>query len=203
MASNGVRKNSVVIPDDLITCINDFKATAPGQMVPIHGKEYATVAHRLAILRRNFGARARIETFILDINENKVVTKAMIFIDNKMIATGMAEEDRKASRINQTSALEVSETSAIGRALAFCGITNDNVASAEEVTAAIEQQDKKIQAAITEVKSVSHAGNYQEWLSKHKTFLANLKETNPISYKNFQEQFTNIKSQLKNKGVSI
>ena len=50
--------------------------------------------------------------------------------------------------------------------LAFVGITNDQIASAEEVTAAIEQQDKKIQNALTELNAVSHAGGYKEWISK-------------------------------------
>lgn len=202
MATNG-RKGNHIIPDDLITTINDFKQTSAGQMINIHGKDYATVAHRLAIFRRNLGARGRIETFVLDRDKETVLVKAIISIDNQIIATGMAEEKRAASRINQTSALENAETSAVGRALAMCGITNDNIASAEEVAAAVEQQDKKIQTAITELKSVSHAGNYQEWLTKNKTFLSELKNRNPLSYEKFVEQFTSVKSQLKNKGVSI
>ena len=36
---------SKIIPDDLITTINDFKSSSNGQMINIHGKEYATVAH--------------------------------------------------------------------------------------------------------------------------------------------------------------
>ena len=136
-------------------------------------------------------------------NKDVVVVKAIISIDNQIIATGMAEEKRAASRINQTSALENAETSAVGRALAMCGITNDNIASAEEVSTAIEQQDKKIQEAITTLKTVSHAGNYQEWLTKNKTFLADLKDKNPLSYNKFVEKFTDVKSQLKSKGVLI
>ena len=111
------------------------------------------------------------------------------------------EEDRKASRINSTSALENAETSAVGRMAAFLGVTNDNIASAEEVSLAIEQQDKKLQAAMKELKAVSHAGSYQQWLTNYKTFLAELKSKNPIGYQGFMEQFTSIKNQLKSKGV--
>lgn len=199
MANNNKLKNE----DILIKTISDFKQTADGQMIDIHGKDYATVAHRLAIFRRNLGARARIETFILDRDKETVAVKAIVSIDNQIIATGMAEEKRTSSRINQTSALENCETSAVGRALAMCGITNDKIASAEEVAAAIEQQDIKIQSAITALKAVSHSGNYQEWLTNHKTFLADLKNKNPISYKKFVEQFNETKNQLKTKGIKI
>ena len=190
-----------IIPDDLITTINDFKSTASGQMINIHGKEYGTVAHRVAVLRRYLGAKLSITTEVVSITDNKVVVKATGSISGVVIATGHAEEDRKASRINSTSALENAETSAVGRMAAFLGVTNDNIASAEEVSLAIEQQDKKLQAAMKELKAVSHAGSYQQWLTNYKTFLAELKSKNPIGYQGFMEQFTSIKNQLKSKGV--
>lgn len=190
-----------IIPDDLITTINDFKNSSNGQMVNIHGKDYATVAHRVAVLRRNLGAKLSIHTEIISIDENKVVIKASALLNGNVIATGHAEEDRKSSRINSTSALENAETSAIGRMASFLGVTNDNIASAEEVGLAISMQDKKLSAAMDELKSVSHAGSYQQWLTNYKTFLAELKSKNPIGYQGFMEQFTTIKNQLKSKGV--
>ena len=192
---------SKIIPDDLITTINDFKSSSNGQMINIHGKEYATVSHRVAVLRRNLGAKLSITTEVVSIDENKVVVKATGSISGVVVATGHAEENRKASRINTTSALENAETSAVGRMAAFLGVTNDNIASAEEVSLAIEQQDKKLQAAMKELKAVSHAGSYQQWLTNYKTFLADLKSKNPIGYQGFMEQFTSIKNQLKSKGV--
>lgn len=187
--------------DKLVKTIDDFKKTSTGQMINIHGKDYATVAHRLAILRRNLGCDARIETHILDRDNEYIVVKAILSIDNKTISTGIAEEKRNASRINQTSACEVAETSAIGRALAFAGITNDNIASAEEVSAAIEQQSKKVQQVLKDLQSVSHAGNYQQWLTDNKSFLGELKAQNPMSYQAFMEEFTVIKNKLKSNGV--
>ena len=192
---------SKIIPDDLITTINDFKSTSNGQMINIHGKEYATVAHRVAVLRRNLGAKLSITTEVVSITDNKVVVKATGSISGVVIATGHAEEDRKASRINSTSALENAETSAVGRMAAFLGVTNDNIASAEEVSLAIEQQDKKIQNALTELNAVSHAGGYKEWISKNKVFLSDLKNNNPLSYQSFMEKFTSVKSNLQSKGV--
>ena len=190
-----------IIPDDLISCINDFKSSSNGQMINIHGKDYATVAHRVAVLRRNLGAKLSITTEVVSITENKVVVKATASINGVVLATGHAEEDRKASRINSSSALENAETSAVGRAAAFLGVTNDNIASADEVSLAISMQDKKLAAAMDELKSVSHAGSYQQWLTNYKTFLAELKSRNPIGYQGFMEQFTTIKNQLKSKGV--
>lgn len=193
--------NNTVIPDDLITTINDFKKSKNGQMINIHGKEYATVAHRIAVLRRNLGAKAKIETEVISIDKDTVVCKATISLNGVVIATGLAEEKRTASRINQTSALENCESSAVGRALAFCGITNDQIASAEEVSAAIEQQDKKIQSALKDLNAVSHAGNFKEWISNNKVFLSDLKANNPLIYKDFMEKFTSAKNNLQQRGV--
>ena len=193
--------NNTIIPDDLISTINDFKKSKNGSMINIHGKEYATVAHRVAVLRRNLGAKAKIETETVSIDKDTVVCKATISVNGVVVATGHAEEKRTASRINQTSALENCESSAVGRALAFCGITNDQIASAEEVSAAIEQQDKKIQSALKELNSVSHAGNYKEWISKNKVFLSDLKSNNPLVYKDFMEKFTSAKNNLQQRGV--
>ena len=190
-----------IIPDDLILCINDFKKSLNGQTISIHGKDYATVALRLAVLRRNLGAKATINTAIVSIDKDTVVCKATVHVGGTLIATGHAEERRAASRINQTSALENCETSAVGRALAFCGITNDSIASAEEVAAAIEQQSKEIQQALKDLEAVSHAGNFQQWLTNNKSMLANLKAQNPVSYQGFMEKFTVIKNQLNQKGV--
>ena len=190
-----------IVPDDLILCINDFKKSLNGQTINVMGKDYATIALRVAVARRNLGSRLRIETEIMH-NDNEVcVVKATIFLNGLVVATGLAEEKKNASRINQTSALENCETSAVGRALAFCGITNDSIASAEEVAAAIEQQDQKLQSALKSLEGISHAGNFQKWISDNKTFLADLKAKNPVSYGAFLEKFTSIKNQLKSKGV--
>ena len=190
-----------IVPDDLILCINDFKRSLNGQTINVMGKDYATIALRVAVARRNLGARLRIETEIMH-NDNEVcVVKATIFLNGLVVATGLAEEKKNASRINQTSALENCETSAVGRALAFCGMTNDKIASAEEVSAAIEQQSKKVQEVLKSLQSVSHLGNYQKWITDNKSFLADIKWNNPLSYDSFMKEFASIKSQLKSKGV--
>ena len=190
-----------IVPDDLILCINDFKRSLNGQTINVMGKDYATVALRLAVARRNLGARLNIATEVMHNDKETCVVKATVLINGMIVATGLAEEKKNASRINQTSALENCETSAVGRALAFCGMTNDKIASAEEVSAAIEQQSKEIQQALKDLEAVSHAGNFQQWLTNNKSMLANLKAQNPVSYQGFMEKFTVIKNQLKQKGV--
>ena len=194
-------KQVKIVPDDLILCINDFKRSLNGQTINVMGKDYATVALRLAVARRNLGARLNIATEVMHNDKETCVVKATVSINDKIVATGLAEEKKNASRINQTSALENCETSAVGRALAFCGMTNDKIASAEEVSAAIEQQSKKVQEVLKSLQSVSHLGNYQKWITDNKSFLADLKWNNPLSYDSFMKEFASIKSQLKNKGV--
>ena len=187
--------------DKLVSTINDFKKSLNGSTIKIHNNDYATVALRIGILRRNLGTAATISSTLEYQDEKKVIVKAQVFIDDKLVSTGLAEELRAASRINQNSALENAETSAVGRALAFCAFISDGIASAEEVSTAIEQQDKKIQSALKELNSVSHAGNYQEWISKNKVFLSELKSNNPMIYQDFMEKFTSVKSHLQTRGV--
>jgi hypothetical protein len=112
-------------------------------VVNIRGKEYQTVALRIANFRK-MNPLWSIQTQIIERTEQVVVMCAEIYTDdNKLIATGHAEENRKASQINQTSALENCETSAIGRALAAAGFGGTEFASADEVANAVHQQSKK------------------------------------------------------------
>ena len=198
--SNNNRK---LVPDDLITTITDFKSKLgdKGVTVDIHGKDYATVAPRVGIARQNLGAKLQIVTEVISANEDTVVMKATGLISGNVVATGHAEEQRAASRINRTSAMENAETSAIGRMLAFLGMTNDNIASAEEVSAAIEQQDPKIQQVLKELEAVSHQGSYEKWITNNEKFMKDLNKNNPLVYKEFVKKFTEIKINLTRKGV--
>ena len=189
------------IKDKLVQAVNEFKKSLDGQTISIHGKSYATVSLRVGVARRVLGTALDIVTKIVSIDANTVVMQADVYIDGQHVSTGHAEEKRTASKINQTSALENCETSATGRALAFLGFISDGIASAEEVSAAIVQQDKKIQTALKELEAVSHKGSYQEWLSKNKSMLSELKIKNPIAYSTFMEDFQVHKTNLQTKGV--
>ena len=188
-------------PDKLISTINDFKKSSISQNISIHGKAYSLVATRVAIARRNLGSSLDIKTTLLYQDDKKVIVRADIFVDEKHQASGLAEEIRAASRINNTSALENAETSAAGRALAFLGLLTDGIPSAEEISSALAQQDKQLQTALKELDAVSHLGSYQQWITKHSDLFKKVKDNNPIAYKSFQEQFSKLKQTLETKGV--
>jgi len=187
--------------DKLVSTINDFKKSLNGSTIKIHNNDYATVALRIGILRRNLGASATIQSSIIFQDDKKVIVRSEVFIDQKLVSTGLAEELRAASRINQTSALENAETSAVGRALAMLGLTNDKIASAEEVSGAIVQSDQKLTAALTELDKASHLGAYQSWLTTNKELMQKVKQQDAYAYVQFLEKFNKIKSNLETKGV--
>lgn len=112
------------------------------ETVTIHGKEYETVASRVQRFREQHPDWT-IYTKLVERTSDDVVMKASIKDEKgRTIATGHAEERREANTINRTSALEVCETSAIGRALAAFGLAGTEYASADEVAQAVVQQDR-------------------------------------------------------------
>jgi len=109
----------------------------PAGVINIRGKEYTTVALRVHQFRTERPTLSLI-TEVLHRDLDCVVMKAVITDEQgRVLATGHAEEYRKASEINRTSALENCETSAIGRALAAYGFGGTEFASADEVQRAI------------------------------------------------------------------
>lgn len=110
----------------------------------IKGKEYVEVNQRVIAFRQlseytNFS----LETEILSLDSESCVIRAIIKnAQGQTVATGMAQEDKSSSRINQTSYVENCETSAVGRALGFLGIgIETSIATADEVDMAIKKQD--------------------------------------------------------------
>jgi hypothetical protein len=120
-------------------------------IVNIRGKEYMTVALRVQHFREKHPMWA-IETHVEDRTEDYVVMRCEISNEEgRILATGHAEEFRKSSQINSTSALENAETSCIGRALASLGFGGSEFASANEVQNAIAQQPG-VEKAINAIK---------------------------------------------------
>ena len=187
--------------DKLKSTIADFKANLKGNTIKIHSNDYATVALRIGILRKNLGTDATIKSELLYHDDKKVIVRAELWIDGKLISTGLAEELRSSSRINQLSATEVADTSAAGRALAMAGITNDKIASAEEVSGAVVASDTKLTAALTELDKVSHLGSYKSWLTTNQKLMQEVKAKNPLAYAEFLEKFNKIKNKLETNGV--
>ncbi len=123
--------------------------------VKIHGKDYKTVAERINDLQKDHSEYA-ISTELISDKDNVVIMKATIVTENKT-ASGYAEEVRGSTTINKTSALENCETSAVGRALAFFGYAGSEIASADEVAAAINNQlpQKASDAQLNYIRTLS------------------------------------------------
>ena len=107
----------------------------------IKGKPYVEVAERLKYFRANFAEYA-LTTEVVQLTPDFCVLNAIITdTSGRIVASGMAQEDRTSSAINKTSYVENCETSAWGRALANFGIgLETNIASAEEQSMAIAKE---------------------------------------------------------------
>jgi hypothetical protein len=112
--------------------------------INIKGKEYVEVNERLKYFRKTY-PKYSLTSEVLDKTETSILIQATISDEQgRVLATGLAEEDKSSSFINKTSYVENCETSAWGRALANFGIGLDtSVASADEVQNAIKNQEKK------------------------------------------------------------
>lgn len=113
-------------------------------VVSIHGKEYKTVALRVAEFREKHPDWC-IKTKILSSADIVQIRASILDPNGRVVATGLAEEVRGSTNINKTSALENAETSAVGRCLAFFGLGGTYIASADEVADAQKQQ-KELEA---------------------------------------------------------
>lgn len=97
-------------------------------------KQYAEVAQRVTAFRK-LEPNGDIKTKMISFENGVCIFEAVVFDgDGKELATGHAYEKESNGSINKTSCIENCETSAVGRALAFCGFGSaDNIASAEEM----------------------------------------------------------------------
>lgn len=119
------------------------KANKTLKSTDIKDKKYIKVNERIKAFRMVYPNGAII-TEIVSLENGVCTMKTIIFDDEqKVLATGFAQEKQDASFINKTSYIENCETSAVGRALGMCGFGIDtSVASYEEVANAIENQEK-------------------------------------------------------------
>lgn len=117
------------------------KANATISTTPIKGKDYAEVNQRIKAFRMLF-PMGTIKTSLISDDGNRCVMVAEVYDEEDgLLGTGTAFEKADSSFINKTSYIENCETSAVGRALAMCGIGIDvSIASAEEVNNAIANQ---------------------------------------------------------------
>ena len=105
--------------------------------INIKGKEYVPVVERVKEFHRLY--RGKIETEITHCDDKRVIVKATVTAENKedglayLIFTGHSQAEWGKGLMGGV-ALEVAETSAIGRALGFANIgLLDGIASADEI----------------------------------------------------------------------
>ena len=185
--------------DKLIAAISEFKKVTEDHAIKIHGKSYFTVGTRIGVARRALGSSLDLKDTIIHHDDKRVIVQTEAYLNGVHVSTGMAEEIRTSSMINKTSALENCQSSSWGRALAGMGFSNDNIASAEEVSNAILKQDRQLQMALQDLDKVSHLGSYKEWISKNKPLFEKLKVNNPLAYDSVLEKFTAAKNKLETK----
>jgi len=197
----------------------------------IRGKEYSTVPLRVELFRRELDAGditnltsifTRVEMY-----EDRVVTRAYLAEEVDVIineegqeivqmknvkSVGTSDEDRQAGMINKTSAVENSETSAVGRMLAVLGVHGGVMASAEEVDSAMKAQkvvelrpSKKQTTNMTVeeflkvlVKSKTK-DDVNSLLISEKVFFDKLKSESEMDFLELKKQVTDYRDALPNK----
>lgn len=109
--------------------------------VNIKGKEYVEVNERIKYFRKTYPKYSLTSEVLEKTSDSILIIASILNEEGRVIANGLAEENRGSSYINKTSYVENCETSAWGRALANFGIGLDtSVASADEVQNAIANQ---------------------------------------------------------------
>ena len=126
-------------------------------IVNIRGKEYKTVALRVAEFRAKHPISDGwgIITEASEANEVIMVKASVLSPNGQVVATGHAEERRGSNNINKTNAIENCETGAIGRALSACGFAGEEFASAEEMQRVEEPVAQANVDVIAEIKRLA------------------------------------------------
>ena len=117
----------------MITSEDIARANDNLKSIPVKGKNYVMVTERIKAFRQ-ICPMGEIVTELICLEDGVVTMRTTISIDEKVVATGYAQEKETSSYINKTSFIENCETSAVGRALGFLGIgIDESMASADEL----------------------------------------------------------------------
>ena len=170
----------------------------------IKNKEYVGVSERVKGFRILF-PEGSITTELVSLNgepgKRTAVMKATVSNEcGDVLSTGYAYEDAANGMVNKTSFVENCETSAVGRALGFLGLDMASIASAEEVSNALEIQAAR--SPISEVKQKALKAHLEECGVKLEDVLtlykvASISEITERMHENIINHISDIKEAVK------
>jgi len=140
-------------------------------------EDYDTVESRIKKFWEQF-PNGRILTDIIFNDETRFVVKAYVYVDRedaRAVTSGMAEEIVGSSMVTKSSALEVCETSAIGRALANFLFSGNKRPSREEMEK-VERYEKNPRKNLYAVRTLT-----PEELANLEKILDEIYKTNEVS----------------------
>jgi len=140
-------------------------------------EDYDTVESRIKKFWEQF-PNGRILTDIIFNDETRFVVKAYVYVDRedaRAVTSGMAEEIVGSSMVTKSSALEVCETSAIGRALANFLFSGNKRPSREEMEK-VERYEKNPRKNLYAVRTLT-----LEELNKLEIVLDEIYATNEVT----------------------
>jgi len=139
-------------------------------------EDYDTVESRIKKFWEQF-PNGRILTDVLHDSDERKVVKAYIYADRedqRAVTSGVAEEIVGSSMVTKTSALEVCETSAIGRALANFIFSGNKRPSREEMEK-VDRYEKNPRKNLYAVRTLT-----PEELERLEKILDIIQETNEV-----------------------
>jgi len=139
-------------------------------------EDYDTVESRIKKFWEQF-PNGRIHTQIMHNDGSRFIVQAWIYTDRedeRSVTSGMAEEIVGSSMVTKTSALEVCETSAIGRALANFIFSGNKRPSREEMEK-VERYENNPRTNLRAVRTIT-----PEQLDRLEKILESLAEINEI-----------------------
>ncbi len=148
----------------------------------IKGKDYIEVNQRILGFRQLY-PNGSIETEILNMQDGTVTIKAIVKDNEKILATGHAQEKEGSSFINKVSYIENCETSAVGRALGILGIGADT-----SVRSFDEMQSKEFQVDAEQIISTKKQEALKESIQNNNLSESDVQEVlNKFNYKEITE----------------
>ena len=142
------------------------KTNLAAKAVKIKGKDYVLVSDRILAFNQEY-PKGSITTALVSAPESQTfIIKATVIPDvdtPQRQFTGYSQATIGQGMVNQTSALENAETSAVGRALGMMGIgVLDSIASADEMRkAGVSNSYAKATTYISPTSQTTSSGNIQ------------------------------------------